>query len=172
MGSRLAAGPLPPVWHGLAHYSTSRRKPCCTFSRAASSPASVGRTALGLLCSHVCLILPLPPSPLDWVPLRDRLGLHLCPSGWVRAVCKLPGCSHAVWLLSAQQIPSLESEWVTRQFQDLWEHLPPWKLLDASLGSQKAPGATASPNRGSTLLGRQGSSGHRSHSCQKCYFYS
>ena len=77
-GSRMAAGPLPPVWHGLAHYSTSRRKPCFTFSRAASLPASVGRTALGLLCSHACLISLLSPSPLDWVPFRDRLWLHLC----------------------------------------------------------------------------------------------
>ena len=76
-GSRVAAGPLPPVGPSLAHYSTSRRKPCFTFSRAASLPASVGRTALGLLCSHALISL-LSPSPLDWVPHRDRLWLHLC----------------------------------------------------------------------------------------------
>lgn len=80
-GEQAGSGAPPPVRHGLAHYSTSRRKPCFAVSRAASLPASAGRTALGLLRSHACLILLLSPSALDWVPLRDRLWLHL--SQWV-----------------------------------------------------------------------------------------
>lgn len=111
--------------------------------------------------------------PLLWTGHPSETNRFRCcvPSAWIRDVWKSPGSSHAMWLLSAQQVPTVDND--SQCNSRTWESTGSLQTAQREPLSHWTLGTTASWGKENLSAGQAGEpTDHWSQSCQTCCFNS